>query len=430
MPHHATSLLYVCIISGFNQPELEACLTHKPDDLILIVSNDKHIQNAAKLFTEVLQAELPQLRIHRPDDGHSLDAEDIECCQLWVNEALRPLIESPEFKDRERVLNFTGGTKAQTAVLLTALDWNGLDYKALNAHHIQRLHPTPGARTYAVEHTPFIDASPSAIARLHNQNVKDNNPVNPLCKMPGSLPLAQRIWDALTAQDPALEALFTRFGKVWGEGRKVPRWNHPSLTLDWSELGDPPTAAERRWLDALAVLAPSVIEDKGEQLVLPGNTSKNKKQNKYLRDWISGIWLEQLVLHWVIEAGIPEGCVVSNIAGSPEGDEHKRELDLLLNYQGQAKLIEIKTDFPVSKESQDMEKQISSLGDRFGRTKKLLFIGPQGKQQLDSGKISATQPIDKERFIQRCKVSGITLIDSKEKLKEELFASIRGKSGS
>lgn len=157
---------------------------------------------------------------------------------------LRPLIESPEFKDRERVLNFTGGTKAQTAVLLTALDWNGLDYKALNAHHIQRLHPTPGARTYAVEHTPFIDASPSAIAGLHNQNVKDNNPVNPLCKMPGSLPLAQRIWDALTAQDPALEALFTRFGKVWGEGREGPRWNHPSLTLDWSELGDPPTAAD------------------------------------------------------------------------------------------------------------------------------------------------------------------------------------------
>ena len=57
MPHHATSLLYVCIISGFNQPELEACLTHKPDDLILIVSNDKHIQNAATRFTEVLQAD-------------------------------------------------------------------------------------------------------------------------------------------------------------------------------------------------------------------------------------------------------------------------------------------------------------------------------------------------------------------------------------
>lgn len=430
MPHHATKPLYVCIISGFNQPELEACLTRKPDDLILIVSNDKYIQDAATLFTDVLQAELPQLRIHRPDYGHSLDAEDIERCQLWVNEVLKPLFESPEFKGRERVLNFTGGTKAQTAVLLTALDWNGLDYKALKAHHIQGLRPSPDARTYTVEHTPFMDASPSAIARLHNQNVKDNNPVNPLCKMPGSLPLAQRIWDALTAQDPALQALFARFGKVWSEGRNDPRWNHPSLTLDWRELGDPPTDAERGWLNALAALAPNLIEDKGEQLVLPGNTSKNNKENKCLRDWISGIWLEQLVLHWVIEAGIPERCVISNIAGSPEGDEHKRELDLLLNYRGQAKLIEIKTDFPVGKDSQDMEKQISSLGDRFGRTTKLLFIGPQGKQQLDSGKISATQPIDKERFIQRCKVSGITLIDSKERLKEVLFASIRGKSGS
>lgn len=420
MPHHATSLLYVCIISGFNQPELEACLTHKPDDLILIVSNDKRIQDAATRFTEVLQAELPTLRIHRPDIGHSLDAEDIEHCQRWVNEVLRPLIESPEFKDRERVLNFTGGTKAQTAVLLTALDWDGLDYKAMNAHNIQRLHPTPGARTYAVERTPFIDASPSAIARLHNQNVKDSNPVNPLCERPDSLPLAQRIWDALTAQDPALEALFARFGKVWSEGRNDPRWNHSSLTLAWRELGDPPTAAEREWLNALAVLAPSAIRDEGTQLVLPGNAAK--KQDKYLRNWISGIWLEQLVLHWVIEAGIPKDCVISNIAGSLEGDEHKRELDLLLNHRGQAKLIEIKTDFPVGKESQDMEKQISSLGDRFGRTTKLLFIGPQGKQQLDSGKISATQPIDKERFIQRCKVSGITLIDSKEML----FAKIGG----
>ena len=38
-PHSDHALVYVCIISNFNQPELEACLTRKPADILLIVSS-------------------------------------------------------------------------------------------------------------------------------------------------------------------------------------------------------------------------------------------------------------------------------------------------------------------------------------------------------------------------------------------------------
>ncbi|MBE9610821.1 hypothetical protein [Chitinilyticum piscinae] len=420
MLRHEASPIYVCIISRFNQPELEACLTRKPDDLILIVS--KQMQEDADRFTEVLKTELPQVTIHRPDKIHQLVAEDIECCQRWVHEVLQPLLNDAQFAGRPRRLNFTGGTKALTAVLLTALDWDELDYKAQDAFDIQSLSVAPDVCGYAVERVPFVDASPSAIARLHNVQVRENH-TNPLCDSPNSLLLAQNIWNALTEREPALEALLARLAKVWSEGRSKQDWNSPSLTLTWSELGNPPDAAERQWLNAFSALAPDEIRDMGEHLVVPGNAAK--KKGRHLRAWISGIWLEQLVRHWVIEAGIPEASVISNIAGSPDSDDYKRELDLLLNYRGQARLIEIKTDFPPGKDSQDIEKQISSLGDRFGRTTKLLFIGPQGTHQLDSGKINKSQLITKKSFSQRCKVSGITVIYSKE----ELFASIRGTSG-
>ena len=40
MPTLPPRIAYVCTVSGYNQPELEACLLHRPKDLILIVSQE------------------------------------------------------------------------------------------------------------------------------------------------------------------------------------------------------------------------------------------------------------------------------------------------------------------------------------------------------------------------------------------------------
>ena len=406
-PHSDHALVYVCIISNFNQPELEACLTRKPADILLIVSSS--MAKSADRFVRVLRDLCPESNIHRSDElGKHLQAENVEECQKWVTEVLKPFLLSDKFLGKSFRLNFTGGTKALVAALLTGYHWDGLDYKAVGKNELQTMQYQPGEGFKNFDTQKIVDALPSAIAKLHEENVTVASP-NPL----QDINLAQDIWVALEGGEAALRNLFNAFDKIWSQERDNPEWKqHHTLTFAMDEfLGHEADSNEINWLNRFNQLAPEGIYINDNQITLPGNNRKSKGDAKNLRGWLSGDWLEQLACHWLISAGLPERAMQANLKGAKDDkDFYQREADILVNYRGNARLIEIKADFPPGNNTASVEQQLLSLGDRFGRTTKVLLIGPDGQRKFKN------RDINQETFAKRCRLGGIQLVLNRDDL--------------
>ena len=62
-----TPAVYVCVVSTYNLPELEACLARRPSDIVLVVSDPETFEQAAERLEQQLVKALPGVTIHRPD---------------------------------------------------------------------------------------------------------------------------------------------------------------------------------------------------------------------------------------------------------------------------------------------------------------------------------------------------------------------------
>jgi hypothetical protein len=51
--------IYVCVVSEFNLPEYEACLTLRPQHLVLVVSNFYKLRKASERLVNALHESLP-----------------------------------------------------------------------------------------------------------------------------------------------------------------------------------------------------------------------------------------------------------------------------------------------------------------------------------------------------------------------------------
>ena len=78
-------LAYVCTVSGYNQPELEACLQHRPQDLILIVSHGMEQSGAPERLEQVLKTRLPATRIQRLGAFNPMDVACIQVAHFGRN---------------------------------------------------------------------------------------------------------------------------------------------------------------------------------------------------------------------------------------------------------------------------------------------------------------------------------------------------------
>ena len=144
----------------------------------------------------------------------------------------------------------------------------------------------------------------------------------------------------------------------------------------------------------------------GTGITLPGN--KPAGLGKALRQWISGVWLEQLAYQWLLEDGLPASSIARNLkSGKLNSSAAQREADLLVHHQQDTSLVEIKAGLPPDRAPSDLEQQISSLGNRFGRTRKALLIAPQLRSNL--GKSWAS-------FELRCAANQIQLIEDRQGL--------------
>lgn len=135
-----TPAVYVCVVSTYNLPELEACLARRPSDIVLVVSDPETFEQAAERLEQQLVKALPGVTIHRPDlqpGALPLGGADAVECQAWVQGVLQPYLERVELAGKPRYLNFTGGTKAMILALVLGLDWRALDYKADGRPQVQ-----------------------------------------------------------------------------------------------------------------------------------------------------------------------------------------------------------------------------------------------------------------------------------------------------
>ena len=390
-----TPLVYTCVMSAFSLPNLEAILTRRPTDVVLVVSDFDKAQEAAKRLAEVLQQREPEIRLHtigEENGENAFSGNDPLGDQTWIDEKFIPFMESAEFSGKPHWLNLTGGTKSMSLALSTCRHWDGLDYKPENNNELSHFqlasHQHGLLQLQSSAHQPtskqLDEVAAIDVARLYNPSVETGTP-----KLKND-DLAAQIFDALQQQDAGLTCLFNLLDHIWHKEE------HPekSITLPRAELierldGKATLEDVETWLQRFNALPPKTDEPvfhwDGEQFKLPGNHKSLKGPAKNIKNWLKGDWLEQLVYHWVLEAGVPESGVALNLKGGEtrEKSDTKREADLLVQHQSRTHIVEVKAAIPANKSAVDIQTQLTSLQDHFGRVSLILFAGPQLVTQLN-----------------------------------------------
>ena len=412
----AQPFIYVCVVSEFNLPEYEACLTLRPRHLVLVVSSFPKLRKASERLVNVLRESLPEMQIHRPDEQQQFDGENILELQTWIAEALRPCVDAIKAGSQEDlmlVFNATGGTKAIGMGLLTRMPWDEVHYKGITGSHLQRLALINNEWVSRGMPYPLKTAAPLDIAHLYADKVEQQN--IGLEGQEQHAELAQQLWQALDEQEAGIEALFGWLDELWSQGRDNPDYSKNQLTLTLPEALQTPQVAA--WIERLSSLDANSFDLNGQQLSLPGNNPK--KSRKAVRKWISGDWLEQLTHHWLLDTGVLAEEMARGVVVNPEqkqSSDGNREADVFVHLKGRSYLIEIKADVPPETQEKSIEQQLESMGDRFGKTTKVLMVGPHFRRSLE----------EKSRwgiFKAKLAANGTRLCDSRESLLKALGLS-------
>lgn len=420
--------IYVCVISEFTLPTLEACLSLRPEHIVLIASDGETFAQQARHLQGLLHERLEGSRVEilsHASTGEHLGGDHITANQAWLAAHLVPRLQEVAHQGGICAANLTGGTKAMALALAACHDWQRLDYQPLGNKPMQSVRASHQPHYQAQPSTErhLHDAQPLDIALLHNDKARISKP-NPVREHPLALALAQSLWDAQQAQQPALQALFSGFERIWAHERGQHQQTH--ITQTWTQfLANSSHALNhlddiRTWVTQLGQLhIPALLYADAQGITLPGNaSSKADKQRQYLRDWISGDWLEQLVRHWLVQQGIPTSAMECNIiCAGEDASGSQREADLLVHHRHVTSLIEIKAGLPPHKATAELETQLSSLGSRFGKTRKALFLGPQALRAMRAQRRS-------EDFWLRCRANQVTLL----LMPEQLYRFVQGEN--
>lgn len=401
------AMTYVCVVSDHNLPNLEAILCYRPQTVILIATQ-RFTEAAKRLEEQVLAAPKLTGATVILANTEQLAGNTLSNSQTWAQHELVPLLQSyaqPHF------LNLTGGTKAMAIAFLYGHHWQECHYKAIEVQDIERFTVSqqgPEVITTAGPPMPVITIE-QAIG-LYCEALNNTS------SLPTELEqqLAGQLWQGLVSQDRGLKSLFQVLNQVWSVEREHNEWKKRLITLPISAFSH--FAQITPWLDALQPLGEQQLGYSDTDVTLPGNlrasTDSSKKASK-LKEWISGGWLEDVVFSWLKEK-IPASQLSINLQTQTSDDRHsQREADILLLHNGITWVMEIKADLPPNQKLPELENQLSSAADRYGKARKILFIGPELKQKLVSdGRL--------EGFKGRCQGNQVTLCYDKAGLYQAL----------
>jgi hypothetical protein len=392
-------------MSKHNLPELECCINLMPKYLFLVVSDNDAIQQNTKRFIIQVTKYLPDTEIIEIDtQSIRLSGDDMEESYQWINQSLEPLL--IRYGDSRKGLNITGGTKALIMPLISATDWDFIDYKAQNTNYIQRHYPLD--KRFKRITLPALHVE-SAVALYSNHHTVEERKHLSEHQIETRIKVAQKLWDGLLQHEQGLVALFSVLTKLWSINRD--QYAVSEVPVPWCDITQ---SAEVRdsvyeWIGMLNDLCPEALKADENYVTFPGNKIKSATIAEW-KNWLCGKWLEELAYAWLLSTGLSEQQISLNIrSGNKKSSASQREADLLILSNGQIYLVEIKADIPPNVEAKSIEHQISSLGDRFGSIRKILLLGPEAVDQLNKQK-------KMQDFKLRCQSNNVSLCTSKEQL--------------
>lgn len=380
----ARSLLYVVIVSEHNLAELRACVHFQPQSIWLITS-DRMIKSAQRL-NRILEKKLPNSRLeilgHSPEQP--LKGEFMAEVGVWVMQYLQPRLQQQNHSDC--ILNMTGGTKALSFVLTQAYPWQELHYQPFqdSEAYLERLQLLSPQSPQSLAR---VDLSAAAISPVENAllYVQDAKPHsrNPISDHPDSLALALLLLEAQQANRHSLSVanfwgkITPLLNQIWQV--KYPK-EQPYVACELpAQLREHPNFIQFiARINQLHAKKPAIVlTETGMKIATKQNHSL-----EHWRKWVEGGWFEQLVAHWLAEAGIESQNMVVNVQLIPEDNEQGQETDILLQHRNSLYVLELKADLPETKTVAEFENQITSLSSALGKVKKVLVLAPAVKNRL------------------------------------------------
>lgn len=399
-------LLYVCSMSAFNLPEFESCLLRKPTDLVLLVSNAKEIISSAKLFEQAINKHLPRTQVHvLGGEEQGFDGRNLASFQTWLAENALPYIKQAKFQNHQKACNITGGTKPMSLLLANAeIVWDWLDYKAEESF-LQEFELNQGKVSLQKNHE-LPSATAQQVAMLYSDKFKEVL-ANPISQLPLATQVAKDLYQGLKDAEPGLVALLGDENKglraAWIHN-KFAQQKHPTkpdlLAISADEFIEQTefSSEQLAWLNSWQQLADARdFQVDNHKITLPSAKAKSN-----FKRWLMADWFEQLAKTWLRDAGVPEDALASNLKINAEDDKEGRESDLLVHFQGKTSLIEIKVDLPPGGKFSDMIRQVSSMRNRLGRSKKILLIGPGLAQRLTENELKGYKSQAKAEGVVLC----------------------------
>ena len=362
---------YVVIISEHNISEMYACLYFKPQRILMIATN--YFKDAEGRFTQIMKQKLPMV------DCVSVDTENLQGDSFyetkeWISEKLLPIFD----ENNQQVLNATGGTKALSIALEKSIDWYQVHYKPMTKNTVEiwaddwavaerEIHPSNSL----IDDFSINDACSLYIDKID----KDKTP-HFVPDEEQALNISKKMWSCLV--DGHIHVEFAKYlSKLWATNR-TQEWTR----IKWDEfnLDEIQLHELQIWFEILSQLCPDVLRTLPLGLLIRTRFNGNKKI-KAQREWVKGTWLEDLVLHWLLEdLKMPENLIHAGMQIETDIEAKNRqgsgrEIDICLLHNQQIFLIEIKADLPTHTDFKNAVRQLASIVALKG-AQKILLLGP------------------------------------------------------
>ena len=383
---------YIVIISDHNITETFACLHFRPKRVITVAT--KAFKKQSIRFQEVLKKKLPGIQFYDTDtDG--LIGESFYETTAWIPNNLTPHF-CPQHK---QVLNVTGGTKALSIALEKGINWFQVHYRSWNSRSIEiweYAQSTRELKQNLLQDQKFIEPvgilieefSVDDACLLYLDRIEKDKTLYFKPEFPIAIQTMEAMWACLDQPEHPHSIIAKQLALHWYEKSKDETIDEWAL-LPWESVLSPTIskAAMSSWCNSLAAICDDIlkIEDSGLRVRLKfnKNITISKKEAKRAFDqqkWLISTWLEDLVYHWLNDAGIPAnhlhtGMYIKTDKESEQSQGSERELDICLFYHQAIYIIEIKAGFKSRNDYKEAIRQLASITAIIG-AKRILFLGP------------------------------------------------------
>jgi hypothetical protein len=396
------NMIYVVIVSDHNLPNLLAVLAQpSAPERVLMVATSRFVSAAEKL-KERIQALKSNIVVEQLS-AEGLTGESMQEMFAWITRVFLPVHE--HYPNYRWILNATGGTKIMPMALEKAIQWDEIHYKAFNDAQLQRW-VLPNT---LLDNMPLPQISPLEALKTYTEIEDSNN--NSIDQYAQAVIIAQKIWDFYSApreNNPHI-MLSERLNAIWGrEGRENEIYNQKSFLIPWTVFQDQGVdivdiTVLKNWCQQLSDFSQQGFTLDEDGLVIPAN--KPEKSKKDWKNWISGLWLETLITHWLIEdVGFKQEDVAKNVKLT----NHKRELDFVFLHKSNLQVIEAKAAPSDEAHLNEIVRQIKSVTE-VGKLTNYLVISPYFEKIVNNEQRM-------KDFEYNCQANQIKIIKNKEGL--------------